>query len=195
MESTRRWRTALLLAAIVGCGGSSSTGDAETTLPSTTRRPRCRSRRRSRSRSENERLGSSPRRTPSPASAAEGLMVALPSGFPERRCEAGEPAVRPAISGPAWRQCRAEIVTYLEVAPPGPEPVDALMARFDCMADQGFIDPFPSPDNDRRAVRAGTGVLQRDCSFERRAPVVRRLSSGTLTGRWRPHPSAPTSNS
>ena len=91
----------------------------------------------------------------------EGLTVALPSGFP------GADDVRPArqpfdptISGPALERCRAEMVAYLEVAPPGPGPVALLMARYDCMANQGFIDAFPSPDTDREQY----GQAQAFCS-------------------------------
>lgn len=67
----------------------------------------------------------------------------------------------PTISGPAWQACRAEIVSFVEVAPPlSPEPETAVMAQLDCMANQGFIEFFPSPDTDREQF----GQAQAFCS-------------------------------
>ncbi len=134
---------------LVGCSASSSTGDAGTTLASTSP-PSSVPQPPPLTFTERERA---PREFAAKDALdclrAEGLTVALPSGFP------GADDVRPTsqpfdptISGPAWRQCRPEIATYLEMAPPSPEPVDTVMAGFECMADQGFIEPFPSPDTD-----------------------------------------------
>jgi hypothetical protein len=147
----------LLTVVLVGCSGSTSTGGPATTSPtSSVPQPPALTF------TERERA---PREFAAKDALTclrgEGLMVALPSGFP------GADDVRPArqpfdptISGPALEQCRAEMVAYLEVAPPGPEPVETLMAQYNCMANQGFIEAFPSPDTDREQY----GQAQAFCS-------------------------------
>jgi hypothetical protein len=139
----------LLTVGLVGCSGSSSTGEGGTTLPSTSP-PNSVPQPPPLTFTERERA---PREFAAKDALeclrTEGLTVAMPSGFPgaDDVTPASQP-FDPTISGPAWRRCRTEMVTYLEVAPPGPEPVDALMAGLDCMADQGFIELFPSPATD-----------------------------------------------
>ncbi len=153
--------TVVLLAALVGCGGSASNGDATSTSPSTSP-PTSVPQPPALTFTERERA---PREFAAKDALTclrgEGLTVALPSGFP------GADDVRPArqpfdptISGPALERCRAEMVAYLEVAPPGPGSVALLMAQYNCMANQGFIDAFPSPDTDREQY----GQAQAFCS-------------------------------
>jgi hypothetical protein len=141
--------TVVLLAALVGCGGSTPTGDAGTTLPST----------------------SPPSSVPQPPALTFTERERAPREFAERDAldclraegltQSGQP-FDPAISGPAWRQCHTEIAAYLEVAPPSPEPVDTLMAVFDCMADQGFIDLLPSSGNDPQQYGQAQGYCRGD---------------------------------
>lgn len=144
MWNRRIAATVVLLAALAGCSGSSPTGDAGTTSPAT----------------------GPPSSMPQPPPLTFTERERAPREFAKRDaldCLRAEGLTQssqpfdPTISGPAWRRCRAEMVTYLEVAPPGPEPVDALLEGLDCMADQGFIELFPSPGRDSQPYGQARG--------------------------------------
>lgn len=161
MRTRRIGATALLFTALVGCRGSDSTSDpgtdpvssnATTVVPQPPALTFTERERAPREFAAQDALT---------CLRGEGLMVAVRSGFPGADDVAPAPQpFDPTIAGPAWQRCRVEVLAYLEVAPPGPGPVETLMAPYDCLADQGFIDLFPSPTTDREQY----GQAQAFCS-------------------------------